>query len=74
MSRSRKGCSLQGLVKMLPSKHLNKDNDVRLSGWNWDVLKDDQVKYAVLDAVAGLYVAASLKQKEAIHPIPAGQE
>jgi ribonuclease D len=58
---------------MLLSKHLNKDDDVRLSNWNRDVLEDNQIKYAMLDAVAGLYVAASLKQKEAIHPIPAGQ-
>jgi hypothetical protein len=67
-----KGYSLQGLVKMLLTKHLNKDNSNQLSNWNQDILKDNQIKYVMIDAVAGLNVGASLEQKEAIYPIPAG--
>jgi hypothetical protein len=55
--RARKGCSLQHLVQILLTKHLKKDDDVRLSDWRRDVLKEDQIKYAILDAIASLYVA-----------------
>ena len=43
-------------VKRLFKRHLGKSSDVRLSVWSCSDLSDKQIKYAALDAYAGLVV------------------
>ena len=55
-------------------KFLLKDDEVRLSDFGRDQLKQEQINYAVFDAIASFYVAEALKLKEVIHRIPTMNE
>ncbi len=66
--------SLDGLVRNLLKKRLDKADSPRLSDWTRVPLSAEQLRYAALDAYAGLLVYEELNRRRSLRPTPLLQQ